>query len=137
MSAKSQDMSSEHTLPPIEAKVTRDLTIENGHPRDVTSKGPVEPEFPINIEFKPSNETRESSRPRQAPHDGIQRFSQPLDRSSVKGSARPPSFSGELDVSGTSLVISPGVVPEEPCVFSECETVEDGGPAAVFGKELN
>lgn len=116
-------------VPPIEENRTRDLSIDDVMPRDMASKERVKPsEFPTKTEFRPRDvPDTETAQPRDARHD----------KPTAMNHARPPSFSGDLDVSGTSLIISPAAVPDEPCTFTECQTVEDGSHPIEFGKKLD
>ena len=139
--SKSRGSSGEDILPFIEIELPRDVSNEDVNPHDIalTVEAVVPHQNPTEIDFMPRDLTlAQSTRPPDAPPDAeqIQRLIQPLDRPVTMGRQRPPSLTGVLDVSDTSLIISPGVVPEDPCTFGECDTVE-GGQAIPFGKELN
>ena len=135
--SKSRGSSGEDILPFIEIELPRDVSNEDVNPHDIalTLEAVVPHQNPTEIDFMPRDLTlAQSTRPPDAKQ--IQRLIQPLDRPVTMGRQRPPSLTGVLDVRDTSLIISPGVVPEDPCTFGECDTVE-GGQAIPFGKELN
>ena len=139
MLSKPRGSSGEDILPFIEIDLPRDVSNEDVNPRDIalTVDTVVPPRNPTEIDFMPRDPTlAKSTRPPDAPCEQIQRLIQPLNRPVSMDRQRPPSLTGVLDVSDTSLIISPGVFPEDPCTFSECDTVE-GGQAIPFGKELN
>ena len=140
MSSKSGDTSIEDILPFIEEQLPRDVSNDDANPRDIssTAEAVVPPDDLTNIDFMPRELVlAQSTRPPDASYQQILRVAQPLDRPVATARQRPPSLTGVLDVSDTSLIISPGGVPEDPCTFSECDTVEGGSPALPFGKELN
>lgn len=137
MLCKPRGSSDEDILPFIEIELPRDVSNQDVNPRDIAEVEEVPPQNPTEIDFMPRELIlAQSTRPPDAPYEQIQRLIQPLDRPVTMGRQRPPSLTGVLDVSDTSLIISPGVVPEDPCTFGECDTVE-GGQAIPFGKELN